>query len=115
LSGLQGQLNAGTALGGLGVQEGQLGLANLNTMSNLGNTQRDIEQQGIDALYKQYEQERLDPYKQIQFQQSLYQGMPVDAANRNYNQSDLDRIMAALGLGPAVRDTVTGTAPGTPD
>ena len=118
LSGLQGMLNAGTALGGLGMQEGQLGLANLNTMSALGGTQRGIEQEGIDALYKQYEQERLDPYKQIQFQQSLYTGLPLDSASKGYSQSDLEKIMTALGLGTAVRDTVNGTAParapGTP-
>jgi hypothetical protein len=107
LSGLQGQLNAGTALGGLGMQQGQLGLANLNTQSALGATQRGIEQEGIDALYKQYEQERLDPYKQIEFQKSLYTGLPLDSASKGYSQSDLEKIMTALGLGTAVRDTVS--------
>ena len=112
LSGLEGQLKAGTALGGLGMQEGQLGLANLNAMSTLGGTQRDIEQQGIDALYKQYEQERLDPYKQIQFQQSLYTGLPIDTANKGYSMTDMEKIMQALGLGTAVRDTLA-PAPAT--
>ena len=111
LSGLQGQLNAGTALGGLGMQEGQLGLANLNTMSNLGNTQRDIEQQGIDALYKQYEQERLDPYKQIQFQQSLYSGMPVSTITGSTATTGMQDLQGAINNALGIGQSVQGAIP----
>jgi hypothetical protein len=112
LSGLQGQLNAGTALGGLGMQEGQLGLANLNTMSNLGTTQRGIEQQGIDALYKQYEQERLDPYKQLQFEQSLYSGLPLSTITGSTATTGMQDLLKNIGLSTGVRDTINGPVPG---
>lgn len=109
LQGLQGQTNAATALGSLGIQENQAGINNLNAQSAQGLTQRGIEQEGIDALFKQYEQERLDPYKQIQFQQSLYKGLPIDTSSSGYNMSNLEKIMEALGIGTSVRDTVNGT------
>lgn len=111
LSGLQGQISAGTALGGLGIQEGQLGLANLNTMSNLGATQRDIEQQGIDALYKQYEQERLDPYKQLQFEQSLYSGLPLSTITGSTATSPFQELQGAINNALAMRGTIGGIKP----
>jgi len=106
LSGLQGAVNAGTALGGLGAQQNQMGLANLNTMSTLGGTQRGIEQEGIDALYKQYEQERLDPYKQVQFQQSLFQGLPVSTVTGSTATSPVQQIGQAGAGGMSVYDTI---------
>ncbi len=106
LSGLQGQLNAGTALGGLGAQQNQMGIANLQQQAALGNTQRGIEQEGIDALYKQYEQERLDPYKQVQFQQSLFQGLPVSTVTGSTATSPVQNLnQIGYGAG-SVYDTV---------
>ena len=90
---------AGTALGTLGVQQGQLGIANLNAQSAAGQSQRDIEQQGIDALRAQYEEERLDPYKQIQFQQSLYQGLPVSTVTNSAATSPYQQL---VGIGEDV-------------
>ena len=109
LSGLQGQASAGSALGNLGLQQNQAGLANLNTLSGLGETQRGIEQQGIDALYKQYEQERLDPYKQIQFQQSLYQGLPVSTVTGSTATTGMQDLMGAINSALAIGKTVDGT------
>lgn len=108
LSGLQGLLNAGTALGSLGAQENQMGLANLNALSGLGGAQRDIEQQGIDALYKQYEQERLDPYKQIAFQQSLYQGLPVSTVTGSTATTGLQDLQGLLSSALGIGNTVSG-------
>lgn len=106
LSGLQGMLNAGTALGGLGAQQNQMGIANLQQQAALGNTQRGIEQEGIDALYKQYEQERLDPYKQVQFQQSLFQGLPVSTVTGSTATSPIQNLSGiGSGMG-SVYDTV---------
>jgi hypothetical protein len=108
LSGLQGQASAGSSLSNLGLQKNQAVLANLNTLSGLGETQRGIEQQGIDALYKQYEQERLDPYRQIQFEQSLYKGLPIDTTSSGYSMSNLERIMEAITGAGAVSGAVGG-------
>lgn len=114
LQALQGQQSAGTALGGLGVQEGNLVLANLSALAGAGTAQRGIEQQGIDALRAQYEEERLDPYKQIQFQQSLYQGLPVSTVTGSTATSPFQNL-SAIGAGAGgiydVVNQLMGTTP----
>jgi hypothetical protein len=77
LQGLQAALNAAQTQGSLGAQENQTNLANLQQMSSLGNTQRDIESQGIAADYAQFQEERDYPYKMLQFQQSLLGSLPL--------------------------------------
>jgi len=77
MQGLQGALAAAQAQGALGAQESQLGLANLAQMSNLGQIQRGIEAEGIAADKAQFEAERDNPYKMVQFQQSLLSGLPL--------------------------------------
>lgn len=102
LDALKSQIGAGTALGGLGIQQGQMGLANLQQQAALGAAERGIEQEGLDALYKQYEQERLDPYKQIQFQQSLYSGLPVSTVTGSTATSPIQNFNAGIaGMGSA--------------
>jgi hypothetical protein len=77
LQGLQGALSAAQAQGGLGAQQNQLNLANLQQLSALGGTQRDIESQGLAADYAQFQEERDYPYKMLQFQQGLLGGLPL--------------------------------------
>jgi hypothetical protein len=58
-----------------------MGLANL--MSTQGAQQRGIEAEGIAADKAAFEQARENPYKMLQFQQSMLQGMPISATNYN--------------------------------
>lgn len=51
-----------------------------------GATQRAIESEGIAADIGQFENERDYPYKQVQFMQSLLQGLPLAAQNYEYQQ-----------------------------
>jgi hypothetical protein len=62
------------------------GLQALRSQADLGASQRDIAQQGITADRAQFEEEKQDPYKKIQFQQSLLQGLPVAAQSNTYQQ-----------------------------
>ena len=61
-----------------------MGLAGL--MSSAGETQRGIEAQGIAADLAEFEKQRDFPYKQLQFQQAMMQGMPVTATNYAYQE-----------------------------
>ena len=56
-------------------QEQAKGIAGL--MGTAGTTQRDIEQQGITADYNEFLAQRDYPQKQIQFLQSMLQGLPI--------------------------------------
>ena len=73
------------------------GLSALTAQQVAGEQQRDIEQQGVAADYAQFKEERDDPYKKVQYQQSLLQGLPIAAQEMDYiGQSGL-----AEGLGYA--------------
>ena len=91
------------------TEQGQgLGLANL--MANQGTTQRNIESEGIAADKAAFEEARLNPYKMLQFQQSMLNGMPISATNYNIAQpsgltslaqgaTTVNTLLKNLGLG----------------
>jgi hypothetical protein len=93
LQGLKTGLEAATTQGGLGVQQNQVGLANLAQQLAAGTAQRGIESEGIAADRAQFEEARANPYKMVQFQQSLLQGLPL--ASQAYNTGSESAIVAA--------------------
>lgn len=69
-----------------------------NALQNAGATQRGIESEGIAADYGQFKEERDDPFKKVQYMQSLLQGMPVEAQSTTYSQpSGLNSALASSG------------------
>lgn len=87
---------------GFGLQaqgaNNQYGLAALGKQAELGGVQRGIEGEGIAADYGQFKEERDFPYKQVQYQQSLLQGMPLATQSYSYQQpSTLANIGGAAG------------------
>ena len=67
-------------------------------LSNQGATQRGIEAEGVEADYAQFEEERDFPYKQVQYQQSLLQDLPISAAQTEYiGQSDFAKLLGYGG------------------
>jgi hypothetical protein len=79
LQGLQTGLQAAQAQGSLGVQQNQADINNLNAQLTAGAQQRGIESEGIAADKAQFEEARANPYKMVQYQQSLLQGLPLAA------------------------------------
>lgn len=100
----------------------QYGLAALQKQAEAGTAQRDIEQQGITADMNEFNTQREYPYKQVQFQQSLLQGLPTQAQSYTYTQpSALSNVLSGTGgmmdlynriFGPAAPAT-TPAAPAT--
>jgi hypothetical protein len=79
-------------------QARDLGLAKF--MSDQGGQQRNIEAEGIAADKAAFEQARENPYKMVQYQQSLLQGMPISATNINMaTPSTLQEILSGIGGG----------------
>jgi hypothetical protein len=93
LQGLQTGLSAAQAQGALGTQESQAGINNLNAQLTAGAQQRGIESEGIAADKAQFEEARANPYKMVQFQQSLLQGLPT--ASQSYNASQPSTLQSA--------------------
>jgi hypothetical protein len=87
-----------------------------STQMDAGATQRDIEQEGIAAAMRQFEQERDYPYKQLQFKQSMLQGLPLEAQNYSYVEPDsLSRFLgSSAGVLSLIRDLNLGGSTGTP-
>ena len=91
----QGLQSAFTAAQNQYNTEQNKNLANITTMANLGNTQQQTEQAGLTAAQAQFEQQKADPYKQLQFQQSMLQNMPLQA--QSYNTTTNPVAAAAAG------------------
>ena len=74
------------------------GLRALGAQGDAGAVQRGIDAEGVAADIAQFEEEREDPYKKLQYQQSLLQGLPVQAQTRDYvEQSGLSEILGQIG------------------
>lgn len=71
----------------------QFGLNTLDRLGSAGATQRDIEQQGITADRAAFEAERDNPYKMVQYQQGLLQGLPISTNTTTPNQTGLSSLM----------------------
>lgn len=86
LASLAQQLAAAQAQGNLGRNELQAQMDLANNQGIMGGIQRGIESEGIAADRQAFDDEWQFPYKQVQFMQSLLQGMPLGAQNATYQQ-----------------------------
>ena len=81
----------------------RFGLDALQRQTDLGAIQRDIEAEGIAADYDQFKEERLFPYKNLQFKSSILQGLPLESQDYTFSQpstlSQLGANYEALGGG----------------
>jgi len=90
-----------------------MGLAGL--LERGGATQRGIEAEGIAADLGEFQQQRDFPYKQLQFQQSMLQGMPIQSIAASYQQpSTLQNVMNTTGGLMQLYKDMFGTASTTP-
>jgi hypothetical protein len=76
-------------------REQDYGLRALAAQQTGGAQQRAIEQQGVQADIGQFREERDFPYKQVQYQQSLLQGLPL--ATQSYSYSEPGAFSQFLG------------------
>ena len=91
-------------------QTNRFGLDALTRQADLGRQQRAIEQEGIEADKAQFDFEQSFPYKQVQFQQSLLQGLPLAAQSYTYAQpSALANILSGASGGRALASSVLGS------
>lgn len=98
LQGLAQRLDAARLMGSLGQAAGAEQRANLAQMLGAGEMQRAIEQQGVAADLAEFQAQRDFPYKQLQFQQSMLQGMPIQSIAAQYQQpSSLTSMLNTTG------------------
>jgi hypothetical protein len=97
LQGLSQQLAAAGQLGSLGTQQFGTQLQGLNALLGAGNIQQAAEQAAVDAQLKQFQEAQLFPYKQLQFQQSMLQGLPVSTSTTTPNSSMFADLTGGIG------------------
>ena len=95
--GLSAQTQATQALGNIGAQQAQYGLANLQQQLAGGATQRDIEQQGLTADYNQYLRELQYPQQMLEFERQMISGIPGIASQAFYQPAASSFQSAAGG------------------
>ena len=90
-------------------QAQQYGLQALGAQRTGGAEQRAIEQQGIGADIAQFEQERDYPLKNVQFMQSLLQGLPLETQSYSYYEpSGLQSLQGAGSDILSILDLLSG-------
>lgn len=85
------------AMGQFNTEQGQAKtLADM--FGSAGAAQRGIESEGIKADLAAFEEQRDAPYKQIQFEQSLLQGLPIQSVAASYQQpSTATNVLNTMG------------------
>lgn len=73
------------------------GLSTLNAMGTAGATQQQIKQAQDTAAYNQFQQQAQYPYQQLQFQQSMLQGLPISTYANTANTNPLSQIGQTIG------------------
>ena len=85
------------------------GLAGM--LSSAGAAQRGIEAEGIAADLAEFQAQRDFPYKQLQFQQSMLQGMPISSVAAQYQQPT--SLSSAIQTGGGLMDLYQRLFPST--
>lgn len=97
------QFNTEQNLGLQAAQNAQnFGLGALGQQAQLGELQRGIQDAGYQADLAQFQEERDFPYKQVQYMQSLLQGLPLAA--QSYSYSSPSTLSTALSSAGGIRD-----------
>lgn len=98
----QGYANAfDKAMGQFNTEQGQ-GRDLVTQLGNQGATQQGLEQADVAAQKAQFEEARANPYKMVQFQQSLLSGLPLAA--QTYNQAPTNNLTQFAGGAKTVSD-----------
>jgi hypothetical protein len=97
LDALRGALGGAQTTGALGQQELEAQKGILGAQLGAGASQQAAEQASIDAQMKQFQESQLWPYKQLQFQQSLLQGLPVSTSTTSPNTSMFSDLVGGIG------------------
>jgi hypothetical protein len=100
-TGLSNAANTETSRADVGGKEADYGLKNLKTMSDAGETQRSIDQEALDAQYKDWLRQTEYPGKQIETMKGLITGLaPVTSKTETiYGQKEKAASTAAGVLG----------------
>lgn len=73
------------------------GLKSVQNLADLGAQQRGITGEGIAADKAQFEEQRDDPYKKVQYQKDLLTGLPITTTTNAANTTEYGQLMSNIG------------------
>ena len=115
LDALKSQLDATKAQADIGRTGLDAQLANIKAQTEGGAQQRAIEQEGVAADIKAFEEQRDDPFKKVQYQQSLLNGLPLGTQTYSYSDpSSLTKLLSSTGGIRELYDQIFGTSAPSP-
>jgi hypothetical protein len=112
MTGLKTGLDAANTASNIGKTQNDTNIANINAQANLGAQDRGIESEALAADKAQFEEERANPYKMLQYQQSILQGLPLAA--QNYNVAQPNMLTNAAGGATTLANLLATLGYGTP-
>lgn len=84
----------------LGAQQQGLAGQDINTLMQTGGRQQQLEQQNMDAAYRQNLQQMYEPYQRLGFVSDIYQGAPTSASSLTMATTPQANPMSqAIGMG----------------
>jgi hypothetical protein len=83
------------------------GIKTLDMLGAAGATQRDIAQQGVAADLGQYKEQQAYPYQQLQFQQSMLQGLPISTAVSTANTTPMSTLAGNVAGYTSLADSLS--------
>jgi hypothetical protein len=72
------------------------GLKSVQNLADLGAQQRNITSEGLTADKAQFEEQRDDPYKKLQYQKDLLTGIPITTTTNATNTSDYANLVGGI-------------------
>ena len=102
LKGLQTGIQGAQTQGQLAEAQNKANLANVQQQLAGGEIQRGITAEGVKADLDEFNRQRDDPYKKLQFQREMISGLPVGSVTNTPGQlSGVGQLLSALGGGAA--------------
>ena len=84
----------------LGAQQQGLAGQDVNTLMQTGGRQQQLQQQFLDAQYRQNLQQMYEPYQRLGFVSDIYQGAPTSASSLTMATTPQANPMSqAIGMG----------------
>lgn len=112
-------INAGAGIAGLlsgiGSSQGVLNLSQLRDLLAAGTTQQANEQKGLDVDYGDYVTQMQWPYKQLEFQRSMLQGLPISTSTSSTAYAPpnpFSQIVGGITTGIGAYDMFANPTPG---
>ena len=100
LKGLQTGIQGAQTQGQLAEAQNKANLANVQQQLAGGEIQRGITAEGVKADLDEFNRQRDDPYKKLQFQREMISGLPVGSVTNTPGQlSGVGQLLSALGGG----------------